>query len=75
MARTKQTTTKKSPFSIVKINLKHLTYEELNDVIAWAMRYRKEKLGEEELRLLKEKESLDLRLKELKELDKKENQF
>jgi len=74
MVRVKQTS-KKAPFRIVKLNLKHLTYDELNQIIALAMRYRKEKLGEEELRLIKEKEALDQRIKRLKEFDKKENQY
>jgi len=69
MGRTK----KSESFRLVKNNLKHLTFAELEQIIAFAMRYRKEKLGEEELRLIKEKEELELKLKELKNLDKKEN--
>lgn len=67
----KKTTSKKSALTLVKANLKHLSYDDLNNVIEWALRYRKEKLGSEELRLIKEKEKIDLKLKELKEIDKK----
>jgi len=66
---------KKAPFSIVRSNLKRLTFDELEQVIALAMRYRKDRLGNEELRLLKEKEELELRLKGLKDVDKKLNDF
>lgn len=73
MKLTKTTATKKSALTLVKANLKHLSYDELNNVIEWALRYRKEKIGIEELRLIKEKENIELKLKELKDLDKKGN--
>lgn len=68
-------TNKRSALTLVKTNLKHLGYDELNDVIGWALKYRKEKLGEEELRLIKQKETLELKLKDLHELDQQENLF
>ncbi|MDH6535679.1 hypothetical protein D0T51_11025 [Parabacteroides sp. 52] len=77
MTRQKMTKkeTSKSPFNIVKRNLKHLTFDELEEIIAYAMRFRKNKLGEEELRLIKEKEVVEQKLKGLKELDRKENVY
>ncbi|MDL2221210.1 hypothetical protein LJC35_01495 [Parabacteroides sp. OttesenSCG-928-N08] len=60
---------KDSAFHAVAMNLKHLSYVELTNAIALAVRYRKEKLGEEELRLIKEKEELELQLNKLKEQD------
>ncbi len=66
-------TSKRSALTLVKANLRHLNYNELNDVIGWALRYRKEQLSHEELRLIKEKEEVEIRLKELKEIDKQEN--
>lgn len=71
--RTQKEAKTKKPLSIVKLNLKRLSYEELEQVIALAMRYRKERLGSEELRLLKEKEELELKLKDLKKTDEKLN--
>lgn len=65
----------KSSFSIVKLNLKRLTYVELEQTIALAMQYRNGRLGNEELRLIKEKEELELKLKDLKTVDKKLNVF
>ncbi|MDL2265190.1 hypothetical protein LJC57_00460 [Parabacteroides sp. OttesenSCG-928-G07] len=61
--------------TLIKVNLKHLGYDELNDVIEWALKHRKERLGEEELRLIKQKETLEQKLKHLNELDQKENEF
>ena len=66
---------KEEAYGLVKKSLKHLTFDELEDVIAWAERYRKEKLGAEELLLIKKKEELELQLKNLKEQDKKINSF
>ncbi|MDF9828796.1 hypothetical protein [Parabacteroides sp. PF5-6] len=66
---------KKSSLSVVKSNLKRLTFDELEQVIALAMRYRKDRLGNEELRLLREKEELELKLKDLKTVDKELNAF
>ncbi len=60
---------KETAFVKVTDNLKLLSYKELNDAIALALRYRKDKIGEEELRLIKEKEELELRLKELKGIE------
>lgn len=62
---------RESAFNLVASNLKLLSYEELDNSIALALRYRKEKLGEEELRLIKEKEEIELRLQKLKEVDVK----
>ncbi|OAV75180.1 hypothetical protein Barb7_01222 [Bacteroidales bacterium Barb7] len=56
-----------SGFSVVISSLKQLNFEELDKVIALAARLKKEKLGEEELRLIKEKEDIELRLQRLKE--------
>lgn len=56
-----------SEFSVVISNLKQLNFEELDKVIASAVRLKKEKIGEEELRLTKEKEDIELRLRRLKE--------
>jgi hypothetical protein len=62
---------KKQAFDIVIKHLKHLTYAELEEVVALSLRHKKEKLGKEELRLIKEKEVIDLQLQKLKELDAK----
>lgn len=64
---------KDSAFLLVATNLKSLSYVELNNAIALAHRYRKEKLGEEELRLIKEKEELEFQLKKLKDADTEVN--
>ncbi len=66
-------TGKESAFRLVVTNLKHLSYFELNNAIALAHRFRKEKMGTEELRLIKEKEELDLQLKKLKDADTEVN--
>ncbi len=66
-------TSKRSALTLVKANLRHLNYNELNDVISWALRYRKDKMSNEELRLIKEKEEVEIRLKELKKIDIDEN--
>lgn len=63
----------KSPYRIVKLNLKRLSYTELEQILELAMRYRKEKMGNEELRLMREKEELEMKIKDLKALDKKLN--
>jgi hypothetical protein len=60
-------------FDVLSKGLKYLSYPELDEVIALAMRLKKEKLGKEELRLLKEKEKIELELKKLKEIDAAEN--
>ena len=64
---------KDSAYHSVVTNLKHLSYSELTNAIALALRYRKEKIGEEELRLIKEKEELELKLKNLKKEDTEVN--
>lgn len=63
----------KSSLSIVKSHLRGLSYSELEDVIAWAERFRNEKVGVEELRLLKEKEKVEQKLKNLKDMDYTQN--
>lgn len=64
---------KESAFNLVATNLKLLTFEDLENTIGLALRYKKEKMGEEELRLIKEKEEIELKLQRLKEADKKFN--
>ncbi|MDH6534034.1 hypothetical protein D0T51_03385 [Parabacteroides sp. 52] len=64
---------KETAFNLVAGNLKHLSFEELDSSIALALRYKKEKMGEEELRLIKVKEEIELKLQKLKELDNKQN--
>jgi aminoglycoside N3'-acetyltransferase len=60
---------KQQAFDTVEKHLKHLTFAELDEVIALAQRYKKEQLGREELRLIKEKEVIELQLQKLKDLD------
>ncbi|MDR2495740.1 MAG: hypothetical protein LBD21_01255 [Tannerellaceae bacterium] len=60
---------KQQAFEVAEKHLKYLTYAELDDIIAIAQRYKKEQLGREELRLIKEKESIEQQLQKLKELD------
>jgi hypothetical protein len=62
---------KKQAFDVVAKHLKHLSYAELEEVVALSLRYKKEKLGKEELRLIKEKEVIEVQLQKLKELDAK----
>jgi len=62
---------RESAFNLVATNLKLLNYEELDNSIALALRYKKEKMGEEELRLIKEKEEIEQKLQKLKDSDKK----
>ncbi|MDH6306913.1 hypothetical protein M2459_003460 [Parabacteroides sp. PF5-5] len=76
MARPKGQTNmvkKETAYKEVKNHLKYLSFSELEDVIAYALRYKKEKLGNEELRLIKEKEEIEQKLQELKTLDNKMN--
>ncbi len=70
---TKNKVNKSEALKLVKASLKHLSFAELEDVIALAYRYKKEKLGNEELRLIKEKEEIEQKLQELKDLDRKVN--
>ncbi|MDH6358595.1 hypothetical protein [Parabacteroides sp. PF5-9] len=60
---------KETAFSMINTNLKYLSFSELEHIIALASRMKKEKLGDEELKLIKEMEEIELRLKKLKELD------
>lgn len=64
---------RESAFNLVATNLKFLSFQELDNAVALAMRYRKEKMGEEELRLIKEKEEIELKLQKLKDVDTKIN--
>jgi len=64
---------KESAFNLVATNLRHLSFEELENVLALALRQKKEKLGVEELRLIKEKEEIELKLQKLKSLDTEVN--
>jgi hypothetical protein len=64
---------KEQGFDVLAKGLKYLTYSELDGIIALAMRYKKEKLGKEELRLIKEKERIEQELKKLKDIDAAEN--
>lgn len=76
MARPKGQTNKvkkETAFKDVKTALKHLSYSELEETIAYALRFKKEKLGVEELRLIKEKEQIEQRLNSLRSLDEKMN--
>ncbi len=71
--KTSKRATKPTSLKLVKTNLKHLSYDELEEVAGLLIRYRKEKLGNEELRLIKEKEMVEQKLKSLKKLDMKVN--
>jgi hypothetical protein len=62
-----------SAFNDVKLALKYLSFRELEETIALAQRFKKEHLGAEELRLIKQKEEIEQRLIELKNLDRKIN--
>ncbi|MDF9829735.1 hypothetical protein [Parabacteroides sp. PF5-6] len=64
---------KESAFNLVATNLKLLSFEDLENTIGLALRYKKEKMGEEELRLIKEKEEIELKLQKLKDTDQKYN--
>jgi hypothetical protein len=58
-------------FDIVAKHLKYLSFAELEEIVALSLRHKKEKLGKEELRLIKEKEIIEQQLQKLKELDAK----
>jgi hypothetical protein len=60
---------KDSAFNLVTANLKLLNFEELENAAALALRYKKEKVSEEELRLIKEKEEIELKLMKLKDAE------
>lgn len=64
---------KQNAFNLVATNLKHLSFSELTSVIGLAQHERKNKLGDEELKLIKEKEEIEQRLQKLKKLDKNVN--
>ncbi|MDR1402356.1 MAG: hypothetical protein LBJ60_01460 [Tannerellaceae bacterium] len=64
---------KEQAFDFVPKGLKYLSYSELEEVITLAARLKKEKLGKEELRLIKEKERIEQQLKRLKDIDTSEN--
>jgi len=64
---------KEQAFELVSKGLKYLSYSELDEVIALSMRYKKDRLGKEELRLIKEKERIEQQLMKLKDIDNKEN--
>lgn len=61
---------RENAFNFVSSNLKYLSFAELEEVIALSYRFKKEKMGKEELRLIKEKEKIELQIKKLKDLDK-----
>jgi len=65
---------KENALQFVSSNLKYLSFAELEEVIALSMRYKKEKLGKEELRLIKEKEKIEQQINKLKGMDKQYNQ-
>jgi hypothetical protein len=57
---------KRQAYSVVTNHLRYLSYSELEDVISLSQRFMREKLGREELRLIKEKELIEQRLLKLK---------
>jgi DUF1680 family protein len=63
---------KSQAFEVVNKGLKHLSFQELETVIIYANRHMKEQIGKEELRLIKEKESIEQKLQDLKKLEAKE---
>lgn len=81
MARRKMTeeekaarkTARENAFSFVASNLKYLSFAELDEVVALANRFKKDKMGKEELRLIKEKEKIEQQIQKLKEVDKSMN--
>jgi hypothetical protein len=60
---------KEQAYNLVAAGLKYLTFSELDEVIGLAMKHKKERLGKEELRLIKEKEKIEQQIAKLKELD------
>lgn len=65
---------KSEAFSMVTSSIKHLSYNELEQVIDIACRVKKDKLGEEELKLIKQKEEIEQKLQELQSIDKEVNE-
>lgn len=64
---------KESAFNAVASNLKFLSFDELENTISLALRFKKEKMGEEELRLIREKEEIEMKLQRLKEAEQRLN--
>lgn len=60
-------------FKNIKKQLKRLEFSELDHVIELASYYKKERLGEEELRLINKKEKIEQELKNLKAYDEMVN--
>ncbi len=56
-------------FKEIKANLKYLSFAELEKIIGYANRYKKEKLGVEEMRLIKQREQIEQKIQELKDMD------
>lgn len=52
---------KENAFKFISSSLKYLSFAELEEVIALSYRAKKDKMGKEELRLIKEKEKIDLK--------------
>ena len=73
--RTVKRQTKKNSTQSVINGMKGLTFSELDTVIAQALRFRKEKMGNEELRLIKEREEIEMQIKKLKEMDETLNEY
>ena len=72
MARPKgtpNTVYKAEAFKVAKTSLKYLTYDELEVIVEMANQFKKEKLDGEALRLIKEKEEIEQKLKNLKSND------
>ncbi|MDH6358067.1 hypothetical protein [Parabacteroides sp. PF5-9] len=62
-------TGKETAYTRTLENLKLLSFDELEGVIAFAHRYKKDQMAKEELKLIKAKEEIDLKLKALKNLE------
>ncbi len=64
---------RENAFDTLSKGLKYLTFDELEEIIALAQGFKKDKLGKEELRLIKEKERIEQQLQKLKTIDTAEN--
>ena len=62
---------RENAFKFMSSNLKYLSFAELDELIALADKAKKDKLGKEELRLIKEKEKIEQQIQKLKRLDAK----
>ena len=62
---------RENAFKFMTANLKYLSFAELDELIALADKAKKDKLGKEELRLIKEKEKIEQQIQKLKRLDAK----